>query len=354
MIQPATIDEVQTVVRASTRLAIRGGGTKSALSTPANGATVVDLASLSGIVEYNPGEYTFTALAGTRVSEIQAALAEHGQYLPFDPPLVERGATLGGTVASGLSGPGRYRYGGVRDFILGVRFVDGRGEIVRGGGKVVKNSAGFDIPKLMVGSLGSLGVLVELTFKVFPRSPAHVTIRAEYKTLADALDSFYRLYTARIEIDSLDLVPRPDSVELLVRLAGLPEALPARAERIRNLVGGEVLAEDEAVWREAREFTWVNTGWTLIKVPLTPKRIPDLESRLGSMQTLRRYSAGNVGWVAVADSPENMGGLLASLALPGLVIIGATPNPRIGYRNGQTFESRIKLTFDPHNRFPNL
>jgi glycolate oxidase FAD binding subunit len=257
-------------------------------------------------------------------------------------------------VAAGLSGPGRYRYGGVRDFILGVKFVDGRGEIVRGGGKVVKNSAGFDFPKLMVGSLGSLGVLVELTFKVFPKSPAHATIRAEYNTLADALDSFYRLYTARLEIDALDLVQQPDSFELLARLAGLPEALPARAERIRQLIGGDVITEDESLWREAREFAWVKQGWALIKVPLTPKRIPDLESRLGSTQTLRRYSAGCVGWVAVPDSPENMDGLLASLALPGLVVIGATPKPRIGYRNGQTFESRIKQTFDPSNRFPNL
>ena len=158
--RPASIAEVQAAVRAAppgNRILARGRGTKPPLSTPPEGAVALDVSGLSGISEYEPGEFTFTALAGTPISEIAAALAEHGQFLPFDPPLVEAGATLGGTVAAGLSGPGRYRYGGVRDFILGVRYVDGAGEVVRTGGKVVKNAAGFDISKLMVGSLGAFG-----------------------------------------------------------------------------------------------------------------------------------------------------------------------------------------------------
>ena len=124
-------------------------------------------------------EFTFTALAGTPVREIAAALAERGQYLPFDPMLREAGATLGGTVAAGLSGPGRFRYGGLRDFILGVRFVDGEGRLLRLGGKVVKNAAGFDLPKFFVGSLGRFGVLAEMTFKVFPKRgrDAHAAAR---------------------------------------------------------------------------------------------------------------------------------------------------------------------------------
>ena len=166
---PSTVQELQSIVRAYPRVLPRGGGTKPALSTPRGGETPIDLSRLSGMLDYEPGEFVFTALAGTRVYTISSVLAGHGQYLPFDPLLVERGATLGGTVAAGASGPGRYRYGGVRDFQLGVRFVNGGGEIVRAGGKVVKNAAGFDIPKLMVGSLGQLGVLVELSFKVFPR-----------------------------------------------------------------------------------------------------------------------------------------------------------------------------------------
>src|SRR5262245_57119285 len=138
MIRPSSIADVQAQVRegARARLMVRGAGTKPALSIAREGVQTVDLSGLAAVTEYNPGEYTFTALAGTPVAQVQAMLAEHGQYLPFDPPLVERGATLGGTVAAGLSGPGRYRYGGVRDFILGVRLVDGSGQVVRGGGKV--------------------------------------------------------------------------------------------------------------------------------------------------------------------------------------------------------------------------
>src|SRR5207249_11250784 len=132
---------------------------------------------LRGISEYDPSECTFAALAGTPVREIAAALAERGQYLPFDPVLSEAGATLGGTVAAGLSGPGRFRFGGLRDFILGVRFVDGAGRLLRMGGKVVKNAAGFDLPKFFVGSLGRFGVLAEMTFKVFPRPASALTLR---------------------------------------------------------------------------------------------------------------------------------------------------------------------------------
>ena len=165
---------------------MRGGGSKPGLSTPGDDVTVLDMSGLRGVVEYEPNEFVFTALAGTPVAEVVAMLAEHGQYLPFDPPFAAAGATLGGAVASGLSGPGRYRYGGVRDFVIGVRFVDGLGQLVRGGGKVVKNAAGFDLPKLMVGSLGRLGALVELSFKVFPKPPAFATLRVDYPSLAAA------------------------------------------------------------------------------------------------------------------------------------------------------------------------
>src|SRR5690606_25923261 len=106
------------------------------LSGAADGATLLDVGGLRGIVDYDPAELTFTARPGTPLAQIAAALAEHGQYLPFDPPLVEAGATLGGTVAAGVSGPGAYRYGGVRDFVLGVRFIDGTGQLRRAGGRV--------------------------------------------------------------------------------------------------------------------------------------------------------------------------------------------------------------------------
>src|SRR6476469_1561856 len=125
--QPATAAEAVEAVRAAPRVMVVGAGTKPRLSAVAADYQRISTARLQGIIEYEPSEFTFTALAGTPLKQIVAALAERGQYLPFDPLLADAGATLGGTVAAGLSGPGRFRFGGVRDFILGVRFVDGGG-----------------------------------------------------------------------------------------------------------------------------------------------------------------------------------------------------------------------------------
>ena len=185
MIAAGTVEQVQEAVRATgpeMRVLPVAGGTKPGVSTPrGHDVQQLDLSGLSGVLEYDPAELTITALAGTPVREVDSALEEHGQHLPFDPPLMAAGATLGGVVATGASGAGAWRHGGVRDFIIGVRFVDGTGRLVAGGGKVVKNAAGFDLPKLMVGSAGRLGVIVQLSFKVFPRPIATTTARVRVR-----------------------------------------------------------------------------------------------------------------------------------------------------------------------------
>jgi len=353
---PQTVDELQEMVRRHARISLRGGGTKSALSTPSDGRTTLYLESLSGVVEYDPGEYTFTVLAGTPVAEVQARLDAHGQYLPFDPPWVERGATIGGTVAAGLSGPGRYRFGGVRDFILGVSLVDGTGRLVRGGGKVVKNAAGFDIPKLVVGSLGQFGVLVEMTFKVFPKAESHLTVENRYATLDAAMEGLYSVYTSQLDMVSLDLAPNANgSATLWVRVGGLTDGLPARADRVRKMVGGGEIREgrDEArLWRDALEFAWSHPSWNLLKVPLSPRHVTGLESGLAGRQALRRYSSGaNVAWIATPESPKTWDGLLSSLGLPGLVVLGSPARVRIGAQKGLGLEKRIREVFDPSGRF---
>jgi glycolate oxidase FAD binding subunit len=340
-------------VRAHPHVLPRGSGTKPALSTSHNGAAVIDLTSLAGMLEYEPGEFVFTALAGTRLLDVRAQLAEHGQYLPFDPLLVEQGATLGGTIAAGANGPGRYRYGGVRDFLLGVRFVNGAGEIVHAGGKVVKNSAGFDIPKLMVGSLGQFGVLVEVSFKVFPKPEAYATVRLECATLHDTLDVVQRLYTSPLEIDSFDLEPTAEHGAVVwLRLAGLGSALPARIDRVRGLIGGgDVIDDDHILWQNVRELTWLPQGWSLIKVPLTPKRILAFENVLPSA-VLRHYTGGGqTAWLALSDRPETLEPILIAQGLAGLVLIGAAERVRLGVRTGASFERRVKEALDPQHRF---
>jgi glycolate oxidase FAD binding subunit len=349
---PTSISELQAIVREQPCVLPRGGGTKSALSTPHHGATPIDLTSIAGLLEYQPGEFVFTALAGTRLAEVKASLAEHGQYLPFDPLLVDRGATVGGTVASGLNGPGRYRYGGVRDFLLGVRFVNGEGEVVHAGGKVVKNSAGFDIPKLMVGSLGQLGVLVELSFKVFPKPEAHTTLRLNCATIDAALQVVYRLYTSPIELDSFDLEPAAAGMTIWLRLAGLKSALPARIDRVRQLIGGgEVIDDDQTLWHEVRELKWLPQDWSLIKVPLTPKRIPALEEALPPSSKRRYTGGGQAAWIATSAQPAMLDPILTAQGLSGLVLIGSTEQVRLGVRAGDSFARRVKQALDPAGRF---
>lgn len=358
---PYTVEEVQAFVRQTPRLLARGGGSKPALSTPPDGVERLDMSGIAGMLEYQPSEFTFTALAGTRLADINQALAEQGQYLPFDPLLSEHGATLGGTVASGVSGPGRYHYGGLRDFILGVRYINSDGELVRAGGKVVKNAAGFDLPKLMVGSRGGLGVLVELSFKVFPRPQAYGTLRRECASLEDALQVMQRAAAARLDMDSLDLEPvldENDSVSSYViwmRLGGLAAALPARLDRLTEAVGaGRTLqeADEEQIWRLVRELAWTPPDWSLLKVPLTPGRISALETALTGMKVLRRYSSGGqVAWLAFPQAPRHFEDLLLANNLVGLALFGAQGRPQLGEMPGKSFLQRVKKALDPAYRF---
>ncbi|MCB0202780.1 MAG: FAD-binding protein, partial [Anaerolineae bacterium] len=368
VVQPESMAEVQEAVRGCERLVVRGGGSKPALSSTSNGATVLDMRGLSGIVEYVPDEFTFTALAGTPVSEVTAMLAEHGQYLPFDPPLQDTGATLGGTVAAGLSGPGRYRYGGVRDFILGVRFVDGQGNVVRGGGKVVKNAAGFDFPKLMVGSLGRLGVLAELSFKVFPQPQASATLVASYADVTGAQADMQRLTRQPLDIEAIDLVV--PGATLLVRIGGLAETLAARIDRLLAMLRPNsddvqvITGNEEAeLWRLAREFAWAPAGLPLVKTPCNAVKVADLAEALvhgagdhaGDLR-LRFSVAGNVAWIAwpsVIHGDDGLDDILAEAGLPGLVLRGATGDPCLGAPRVQDneFYRRIKAVLDPQGRF---
>lgn len=349
VLKPSDVDSLREAVRQQPRVWPKGAGTKTALGPP-EGAVVVEVSQLRGVLDYDPAEFTFTALAGTPVRDVEQLLARHGQYLPFDPPLSAAGATLGGTLASGLSGPGRYRYGGVRDFVLGVRFVDGQGELVRAGGKVVKNAAGFDLAKLMTGSLGRLGVLVEVSFKVFPAPRARASLRVDRADFEAAWGLLRALYTSSFDLEAVDLVP-PGTV--WVRVAGRPESLSTRLRRLRAfLQGGEVVEDDSRIWEEVREFRWVPSGWTLVKVPVTPRRVLDLERELVPTASLRRYSVGgNVAWVAWSEEPAALSGLLARLGLRALRVLGPPGPPFLGRADSDGFSSRVKQALDPAGRF---
>jgi glycolate oxidase FAD binding subunit len=357
-LRAGAVAEAQEAFRGHERVLARGGGTKPALSDPPEGTVTLDVSGLAGIEDYDPEELTFTAGAGTPLGEIRDALAENGQYLPFDPPLATAGATLGGAVAAGTSGPLRYRNGGVRDFILGVRFLDGEGRAVRAGGRVVKNAAGFDLSKLMVGSAGRLGVMVELSFKVFPQPQAWATLTLDCDGLDQALGVIGALATAPFDLEALDLEP-PGRLRL--RLAGIADAMPARLERLEGILerSGERLEgeEEDTLWRDVRDFAWVAEEAAIVKVALVPKRLPELEAKLEPLDVQRRYGAGaNIGWLAwPGERPaQDLDELLSSLDLAGVFLTGSPPRPMVGAHRGGAFAQRVKSALDPAGRFPEL
>lgn len=352
---PTSLPDLQTAVREHTRLLPRADGSKPALSTPPDDTTtVLDLSALTGVLAYDPGEFTFTARAATPIREVNAMLAQQGQYLPFDPLLPDR-ATLGGVLAANTAGSMRLRFGGLRDFILMIRFIDGTGEHIRGGANVVKNSAGFDLPKLFVGSLGRLGIFTELTFKVFPAPQATHTLQAVYPTLADALTALHALTHSPFDLEALDLRPAADSITLLVRLGGLPTALPARlAELQAFLKHGDIIPDDAALWSPLIHDTWRPPATVLVKIPLTPARIPLVEHALAEFSAARWYSvAGNVLWLAI--DPVHLPALdplLTRLNLSGLVLTGVSrAHPLLGKQTDPAFTAHAATALDPHGRF---
>jgi glycolate oxidase FAD binding subunit len=344
---PRTAEEFAEAVRSAPRVRAVGARTKPRLSQVESDTLLLSTCALSGIIEYEPSEFTFTALAGTPLREIEAALAAREQYLPFDPMLVEGGATLGGTVASGLSGPGRFRFGGVRDFILGIRFIDGMGRVLRMGGKVVKNAAGFDLPKFFVGSLGRFGVLVEITFKVFPRPAKFRAVRVPAATAGEVLDILIAGSTARWELDALDYSPPANAV--FMRLGGPPEALDAlTGEMLARWPAGTLLdsSEADAFWNGVREFRWAHADGVLAKFAITPKALPALCAAIPGAR-IHVSAGGNVAFVSVpAFDPA-----LDSLGARGFTLRGDAPL-WLGPQPATQIAAAVKSALDPQNRFP--
>jgi glycolate oxidase FAD binding subunit len=355
MLAPMSSEDLVDAVCSTPRVIATGGGTKPRLS--ATDAVRLSTAALRGIVEYEPSEFTFTARAGTPIREIGAELAEQGQYLPFDPVLVDAGATLGGTVASGLNGPGRFRFGGVRDFILGVRVVDGEGRLLRLGGKVVKNAAGFDLPKFFVGSLGRFGVLAEITLKVFPRPASRLTLRLDATRDEDAARLIIDAARSRWDPEAIDYLPAAASVYL--RLSGPATSLPLLAREVLARWSGEPMTppEADARWTDITEFRWTHAGGVLLKMPSTPTMMATIREALGTAGDARvQFSAGgHVAWVSIAAGTpaSDIDRTLQQSGLTALTLRGDGPL-WWGSRSRPQIARAVKAALDGPHRFPSL
>jgi glycolate oxidase FAD binding subunit len=229
------IDAVRQAAEDGRTLRLRGGGSKDFWGQSLTGE-VLDTRAYQGIVSYEPSELVVTARCGTPLAELEAALAEKGQCLAFEPPHFGPGATVGGMVAAGLSGPARATAGAVRDFVLGARFINGLGEHLTFGGQVMKNVAGYDVSRLMAGSWGTLGLITEVSLKVLPLAPAEATLMCGGLPQKTALDLLHRWGGQPLPLNASawvrDTMAQPAADYLFVRLRGAVAAVQSATTRM--------------------------------------------------------------------------------------------------------------------------
>jgi glycolate oxidase FAD binding subunit len=299
IVQPASVDEVCAVLREASRdrqrVWIQGGGTKlaSAPAVQSSADLVLSTAKLNGIVAHRHGDLTATIQAGTTLADVNRALGERRQWIPLDPPWSDR-ATIGGIVATNDSGPRRHRYGAPRDLIIGVEIVRADGVRAKGGGIVVKNVAGYDIPRLMTGSFGTLAVIVSATFKLYPVPAASRTVVIDV-TLARMGALVGALLESQLTPSAIELQVPPG--RLLVRFETIEVAADRQAASVVALAdrlgaSSSVVDSDRerAVWTDHGRRPWDRQG-AIIKITAMPAAV-----------------AGIVGWLAAHASGVDVAG----------------------------------------------
>jgi len=267
-----SVEELQQRIRdaaaSGTALCVRGGASKDFYGNAPRGEPL-DVRGHAGVVAYEPTELVITARCGTLLADLEKTLARENQQFAFEPPHFGAGATLGGCVAAGLSGPRRASAGSVRDAMLGAKILDGRGQLLAFGGQVMKNVAGYDVSRLLAGSLGTLGVILEVSLKVLPRPPAEATHRFELSQ-AKALEALNRWAGQPLPLSASAW----RDGELRLRLSGAESAIRAAAKRM----GGEAVAPAQAApfWAGVREQTdaFFRGGAPLWRLSLPPQAAP--------------------------------------------------------------------------------
>jgi glycolate oxidase FAD binding subunit len=310
--QPSNETELSEAIRDTAGpVRIRGGGTRP-IGRAAAGA-VLHLAGLSGVRLYEPGALTLVVGAGTPLAEVEAALAAENQRLPFEPAdwrglLSSAGEpTIGGVVAGNISGPRRVQAGAARDSLIGVRFVDGTGTVVKNGGRVMKNVTGYDLVKLMAGSWGTLGVLSEVSFKVLPAPGAAATIRVPGLDVAAGVAALTAALTSPYDVTGAAWTAEAGA---LIRIEGFAESIRYRSGRLHDLmqahgapeIVGE-LAECEAIWTDVRDVAaFHGRPGDVWRISVKPGDAPDLVARLGG-EVMLDWGGGLI-WALLPDGTD--------------------------------------------------
>jgi len=324
-----------------TPLNISGSGSKAFLGNAIRGQAI-DVTGHRGIVEYDPRELVLTARSGTPLREIEAALAEAGQMLAFEPPHFGDSATLGGTIACGLSGPRRPYSGSARDFVLGCQMLNGRGELLRFGGKVMKNVAGYDVSRLMAGAQGTLGMLLEISLKVLPRPAASITV-TRVCSAAGAISSMSALLGKPLPVDGACF----HGEQLYIRISGSAQAV----QEARSKIAGDVLPDADAFWHALREhqLPFFMRNGALYRVVVKPATPP-----LNIEGTWLLDWGGAQRWLYSNEDPASLRHRVASVGGHVTVFRGGAPGVEIFQPLSgplQTIHRRLKTSFDPKDIF---
>jgi len=377
---------VQVAALAKSPFVIRGGGTRSLHAAP-EGADVLSARGLSGIVAYNPAEMTMTVRAGTPLEAVEAALAEKRQMLAFEPPDL-RGVlgssgipTIGGVFSTNASGPRRLTAGAARDSLLGLRFVNGRGEVVKAGGRVMKNVTGLDLVKLLAGSHGSLALITEVTFRLLPVPETAVTILVSGLNDAEAAAAMATAMSMSVEVSGAAHLPEsvrgrfaggalPDGAATVLRLEGLSASVEVRAQKLAAAMAGfgpvarldaEVTAR---LWREIRDGAPYADGTArpLWRVSVAPTAGQQLVAALRLETGVDAFYdwQGGLVWLRMEADPEAellrryvkaVGGGHATLlrARPEVLAAGEVFQPQA--EAVAALQGRVKASFDPDGLF---
>ncbi|MBU4529149.1 MAG: glycolate oxidase subunit GlcE [Hoeflea sp.] len=383
---PESEDDVARIVSqahaAGLPIEVRGGGTKIGLGRPSQSASVLSLAKLTGITNYDPSELVMAARAGTPLHEIEAALAANNQMLTFEPmdhrPLlgVDGEPTIGGVFAGNISGPRRIQAGAARDNLLGVRFVNGSGEIVKSGGRVMKNVTGLDLVKLLAGPWGTLGVLCEVIFKVLPKPETAVTIAVSGLNDAEAAEAMAAAMAMSVEVSGAAHLPLSVAYRFgdilkgeattVLRLEGLTPSVDVRTERlvVEMRRRGEVSVLDaEAtrdLWRDIRDVKpfAVQRTKPVWRVSVAPSAGHQLVAALRLKTGVDAFYdwQGGLVWLQMEAEPEAdlvrqyikaLGGGHATLVRADAATRAAVPVFEPQPRALDALSRRIKDQFDP-------
>lgn len=394
---PVNIEQISEVMKAASRAGASvipmGSGTKRALGNRPSGADIVlSVKKLDRIIEHESADLVATAECGITLGDFNASLGAKNQFLPVDPPHIEDGATVGGIIAANDSGPLRLRYGTARELLIGMKVVRPDGSVFKGGSKVVKNVAGYDLPKLFVGSLGTLGIIAEATFRLYPVPESTRTYITAFESLDRAHDAVRTLIDSNLVINALEYLnpalagsiaesyaPGRDNARysLAVRIMNVSRAVEDQMKTVEDVSrenGGSGFmlegGKEEAFWKDVREFPWAHadSAFAVLKAGLLISDVPriflaleNVTQNYGIRARASSRAANGVVIISVTGDKEILPVAIKELrefaesSGGSLVVTGASPDIKPGIDAWGAIGSslglmkRIKAGFDPGN-----